>query len=111
MELLMNTPSGSVNDSNAFVANDDMEQVRQLLIGDHAAQQNKTVSALEQRIMVLEQLVHALIVHGNANNRAWQEDVAALLEATATNSTSRTISHDVTPLTPPHGIDEPHPDD
>lgn len=76
----MNKPSGTVNETNAFVANDDMEQVRQLLIGEHAAQQNETVSALEKRIMVLEQLVHALIAHGNANNHAWQTDVAALAQ-------------------------------
>jgi len=83
---------------------DDMEQVRQLLLGDHQAAQERELTALRERVSQLEATVEALIVHGEASRTAWQNDVVSVHQRAERESGSRTVAQQVTPLTPrPNG--------
>ncbi len=81
----------------------DMEQVRQLLLGDHQAAQERQISALQERVTQLETLVDALIAHGDTVRRAWQADVATLKNSGGREVGSRSVLQQVTPLTPRTG--------
>lgn len=80
---------------------DDMEQVRQLIIGDHAERQAQQIENLERRVAKLEQLLRAIVSHSESSQRTWQVEVATLLNEPADRSAGpRGVSRDVTPLSP-----------
>lgn len=96
----MSNSNDSTLDSKAASGVDDMEQVRQLLIGDHQAAQERQFSALQDRVDQLEKLVDALIAHGETSRRAWQSEVAALKAPGGRDGSTRSVLQQVTPLTP-----------
>ena len=80
---------------------DDMEQVRQLILGDHAARQAQRIEDLEYRLEKVEQLLRAIVSHSESSQRTWEVEVASLFDDTsATNFAHRGVAGDVTSLSP-----------
>ncbi|MGI9406307.1 MAG: hypothetical protein ACR2O4_08045 [Hyphomicrobiaceae bacterium] len=100
----MDKSSDAVNIRHDPEPSDDMEQVRQLLIGDHAARQAAQIAALEHRIEQLEQLLSAIVAHSDSSHRAWQDEVSRLLENSSRDN-AREASHAVTPISARPGDD------
>lgn len=96
----MKTSNDSTPDRAQSTEPDDLEQVRQLLLGDIQAQQERELNALRHRVEELEKLVEALIAHGDASRRAWQTEVSALRQNGQSVGSPRAVSQQVTPLTP-----------
>ncbi|MEL6289703.1 MAG: hypothetical protein AAFQ35_13105, partial [Pseudomonadota bacterium] len=63
---------------------DEMEQVRQLLVGDLQAENTRQIAALETRVAQLEMQVAALLAHGAAVRAAWDQELGALPTASGT---------------------------
>lgn len=107
----ISSANGASHPSSAGEPRDEMEQVRQLLLGEQHAAQSRAIELLEARVAALEALVKALATQGQIAREAWARDVAPLLDdqAPATRSaqpvrpasSQRAVSRQVTPLSPP----------
>ncbi len=92
-----------VIDRHKPTGRDDMEQVRQLILGDHAAEQAQRIEDLEQRLEKVEQLLRAYVSYSESSQRTWQVEVASLLDDTQSpGGGQRGAARDVTALSPGH---------
>lgn len=96
----MENPKDTTSVDAPSSASDDIDQVRQLLLGNLPAEQERELAALRDRVAHLEKMVQALIAHGEATHRKWQDDVASLSQSSGRDGTERSVSAQVTPLTP-----------
>ena len=85
----MDKSSDPVTVRNDASASGDMEQVRQLILGDHEERQAQQIEALDRRVAHLEGLLRAIVSHGEATRRTWQDEVAGKLDMPTRNGGGR----------------------
>ncbi|MEO0619209.1 MAG: hypothetical protein AAFZ01_07995 [Pseudomonadota bacterium] len=103
--------NGATQPTGGGEPQDEMEQVRQLLLGEQHTAQSRAIEALEARVETLEALVHALATQGQVARDAWARDVAPLLDPEKTETktgkptrsavSQRAVAQQITPLSPP----------